>query len=130
SKGSSGRSTAVNWAFVMLDRLPSSLDRTKNYATRASIARPRSVLPFFLVETLAICSDAALIIATSVVTGTAYYLVAFKSFGPLSVFFGVGLLSFINFSAVLGWRTAYRPHNLADFWKQARETAVVWLFVF
>src|SRR5262249_55513700 len=34
------------------------------------------------------------------------------------------------FSAVLGWRGAYRPHSLADFPRQAREIIVVWLFVF
>src|SRR5262249_16402395 len=59
-----------------------------------------------------------------------YYLVAFHSLGPLGIFLGVGFLSFVNFSAVLGWRGAYRPHNLADFRRQARETTAVWLFVF
>jgi undecaprenyl-phosphate galactose phosphotransferase/putative colanic acid biosynthesis UDP-glucose lipid carrier transferase len=90
----------------------------------------RGLLPFYLIETLAVCSDAVLIIGTSLLTGTAYYLTAFNSVGPLGVFFGVGLLSFINFSTILGWRAAYRPHNLADFRKQARETTVVWLLVF
>jgi undecaprenyl-phosphate galactose phosphotransferase/putative colanic acid biosynthesis UDP-glucose lipid carrier transferase len=56
--------------------------------------------------------------------------VTFHSVGPLEVFFGVGFLSFINFSAVLGWRGAYQPQNLASFWRQAHETTVVWLLVF
>jgi Undecaprenyl-phosphate glucose phosphotransferase len=114
----------------MLNTLPTSLDFSKNRAAQASQDQRRGLLPYFLVETLAVCSDALLIVAASLLAGIAYYLVAFHSFGPLGIFLGVGFLSFVNFSAVLGWRGAYRPHNLADFQRQARETTAIWLFVF
>src|SRR5690349_11381543 len=115
----------------MLDTLPTGLGLGETSAAANSLnRRRRSLLPFYLIETLAVCFDAVLIIVASLLTGSIYYLVAFHSVGPQSIFFGVGFLSFLNFSAVLGWRAAYRPYSLADFPKQARQTTVVWLFVF
>ena len=48
----------------------------------------------------------------------------------MTAFLSVGALACINFSAILAARAAYRPQNLANFWKQARETTATWLFVF
>jgi Undecaprenyl-phosphate glucose phosphotransferase len=114
----------------MLDAVSSNLDLVKNRTTQSSRKAQRGLLPFYLIETLAVCLDAVLIIATSLSTGAIYYLVTFNDVGPLRVFFGVGLLSFINFSTILGWRGSYRPHSLADFHRQARQTTIIWLFVF
>ena len=103
-------------------------------STPLRVAQPpqnkaRGLLPFYMVEGAAICSDAVLILATSVLTGIVYNLAAFNRVGSVEVFLGVGALACVNFSAILAARAAYRPQNLANFWKQARETTAVWLFV-
>ena len=90
------------------------------HAARSPRNRARGLLPFHLVEAAAICSDGALILAASVLTGIVYYLLAFNLGGPVEIFFGVGVLTFVNFSSILAARRAYRPQNLADFWRQLR----------
>ena len=99
-------------------------------AARSPRNRARGLLPFHLIEAAAICSDGVLILAASVLTGIVYYLLAFDLVGPVEIFFGVGVLTFVNFSAILAARRAYRPQNLADFWRQLRETTIVWALVF
>ena len=89
----------------------------------------RGVLPYYLIEVLAVGSDAVLILAASVATGIIYNLFAFDRVGPVEEFIGIGFLSFVNFSAILAARAAYRPQNLANFWRQFRETAIVWVLV-
>jgi len=91
--------------------------------------KARGVLPFYLIEAAAICSDAVLILTTSVLSGIVYYLIVFDRVGPIETFLGIGFLSSVNFTAILAARAAYRPQNLAKFWKEARETTAVWLFV-
>lgn len=95
----------------------------------SSQKRARGVLPFYLVEALAIFSDAALILITSLLTGIVYYLTVFNSVGPIETFLGVGVLGSVNFTAILAARSAYKPHYLANFWMQAREAIAVWIFV-
>ena len=114
----------------MLKALPNDLDRTASRATEPPQMRPRGVLPFYLVETAAICFDAILILTTSLLTGITYYLAAFGQVGPVQEFLAVGVLSFVIFSAILTARGAYQPHNLTNFRRQAHETTVVWLLVF
>lgn len=87
-------------------------------------------LAFHSIEVAAICSDLVLISITSVLTGIAYSIVFLDSPGPVEAFLGVGILTAANFSAVLAARATYQPQNLADPWKQVRETTTVWLFVF
>ena len=92
--------------------------------------RQRRLLPFYLIEGAAVCSDAILILTTSTLTGIAYHLALFGHAGSVGTFFGIGILTFVNFSAILMARTAYRPQHLANFWRQARDTTAVWLLVF
>ena len=112
----------------------SSVSQTFSNGPSLHISQPsnraRGLLPFHLIEAAAICSDAVLILTTSVVTGIVYYVVAFNRIGPVEIFLGVGLLAFINFSAIVAARAGYRPQNLANFWRQARETTIIWLLVF
>lgn len=91
--------------------------------------RPRRVLPFYLIEGAVVCSDAFLILITSLSTGILYHLALFASVGPVEAFLGIGALTFVNFSAILAARGAYRPQTLADPWKQVGETTATWLFV-
>lgn len=88
------------------------------------------LLPFRWIESLALCLDIGIILATSVVTGVLYSLLAFDSTGSIEDFSIIGTLSCINLAAILYARGDYEPKNLADFAKQARETTGVWLFVF
>jgi Undecaprenyl-phosphate glucose phosphotransferase len=88
------------------------------------------LIPFYLIGGGVIFSDAVLIIIASLLTGIVYHF-AFRGWvGPLDLFLGIGALTFVNFSAVLAARSDYRPQNLANFWRQARDTTAVWLFVF
>ena len=109
--------------------------------TRASIAsrqsfadespqRTRGIVPFNFVETVAIGSDLIVIVCASVITGVAYHLVFFDQIGPVGSFLAVGLLTYLNFSAILAARAAYRPQNLANFAKQVRQTTATWILVF
>jgi Undecaprenyl-phosphate glucose phosphotransferase len=114
----------------MLKAVSDNFDLRTNRTESTRQNSVRGVLPYFLIEALVIGSDAVLILATSVLTGIVYNLLAFDRIGPVEVFIGIGFLNFVNFSAILAARAAYRPQNLANFWKQLRETTAVWLFVF
>jgi Undecaprenyl-phosphate glucose phosphotransferase len=105
-------------------------DSTALSLPQSSQSGARRLLPYNLIEAAAICSDAALILTTSVLTGALYHLAIFDHVGPVETFLGIGALAFVNLSAILAARGAYRPQNLANFWWQARETTAIWLLVF
>jgi Undecaprenyl-phosphate glucose phosphotransferase len=90
----------------------------------------KGILPFYLIEAIAVCSDLVLIVMASVVTGLAYHYLVLNSFGPVESFLAQGALACIIFSSILAALGAYRPQILVDFWKQMRLTTVIWLFVF
>jgi Undecaprenyl-phosphate glucose phosphotransferase len=90
----------------------------------------RRRLPFHLIEGMAICVDVVLIVVASVLTCIAYHMVAFGGLGPIETFVGIGVLTAVNFSAILAARGAYAPKSLSSLGTQIRETAAVWLFVF
>ena len=92
--------------------------------------RARGLLPFSLIETVAVCSDAVLILCTSVLSGIAYHFIFLDRVGPVEMFLAAGALTWVNFSAILAARGAYRPQNLVEFWKQVQETTAVWVLVF
>ena len=110
--------------------LSAAKDLTVLPLRQSSRENGRGFFPFYLVESIAICSDVALVATTSVLTGIFYYLTFLQGVGPVVTFLGVGILTGANFAVVLGARGAYRPQNLADFRKQVQETTTVWLFVF
>lgn len=93
-------------------------------------SRARVLLPFHWIEATAVGSDLILILGVSLITGIVYHIASLGGVGPVEAFLGVGVLISINFSAILAARSAYRPQNLINFGKQARETTTVWLFVF
>jgi Undecaprenyl-phosphate glucose phosphotransferase len=90
----------------------------------------RRLLPYNLIDGAVICSDAILILTTSVLTGVLYHFAFLDSVGTMTAFLSVGTLTFVNFSAILAARANYRPEALTNFWKQVRETTATWLFVF
>jgi undecaprenyl-phosphate galactose phosphotransferase/putative colanic acid biosynthesis UDP-glucose lipid carrier transferase len=83
-----------------------------------------------MIEKAVLCSDLILILVTSLLTGVAYHILFLNSLGPVETFLSVGGVICVNFSAILAARGDYRPQNLVDFWKQAREITGVWLFIF
>lgn len=93
-------------------------------------AMARGFLPFDMIENAVLCSDLVLILTMSVLTGIAYHILFLNKFGPVETFLSTGAVGAVNFSAILAARRDYRPQNLADFWKQARETTSFWVFVF
>ena len=92
--------------------------------------RAHGLLRYSYVEGVAVFFDLIIIVASSVLTGVLYHLAVINSVGEIETFFGIGGLTAVNFSAILAARGAYRPHVLADLWKQERETTIVWLLVF
>jgi Undecaprenyl-phosphate glucose phosphotransferase len=106
---------------------------TQDWAAAPSdkIPQPSSgFLPFYLIETLAVGVDLILILGLSVLTGAAYYFAFSDLAPPIETLIAVGALSGVLFTAITASRGAYRPQDLANFDKQARLTATVWLFVF
>jgi Undecaprenyl-phosphate glucose phosphotransferase len=93
-------------------------------------SRARRLLPFHWIEAAAVCSDLALIPITSLITGAVYDVAFLGGLGSIDAFLSVGVLTAINFSAILAARGSYRPQNLVNLGKQARETTIIWLFVF
>jgi hypothetical protein len=77
--------------------------------------KARGVLPFYLIEAAAICSDAVLILTTSVLSGIVYYLIVFDRVGPIETFLGIGFLSSVNFTAILAARGGDRADNRGQF---------------
>jgi Undecaprenyl-phosphate glucose phosphotransferase len=92
--------------------------------------RARRFLPFDMIEKAVLCSDFVLILVASVLTGITYHLLFLNKFGAVETFLSTGGVAAVNFSAILAAREDYRPQNLADFWRQARETTSIWVFVF
>lgn len=92
--------------------------------------RARRFLPFDMIEKAVLGSDLVLVLVASVLTGITYHLLFLNKFGVVETFLSTGGVAAVNFSAILAARGDYRPQNLADFWKQARETTSVWVFVF
>jgi Undecaprenyl-phosphate glucose phosphotransferase len=71
-----------------------------------------------------------LILTVSTLTGITYHLAFLGSLGSIETFLGVGVLTCVNFCAILAARRAYQPQNLANVWRQVQQTTIAWLFVF
>ena len=97
---------------------------------RYSRQRTRGLLAFRSIGSITLCSDVVIIVGASLLSGMLYHLVAFSQFGAVEIFFGVGALTAVNFSAIMAARGAYKPETLGAVWKQVRETSEVWLFAF
>jgi CoA-binding domain len=87
-------------------------------------------LRYSYVGGMAILFDLVMIVAASVLTGVLYHLAILDYVGQVETFFGIGGLTAVNFSVILAARGAYRPQDLANFWKQVREATTVWWLVF
>ena len=107
-----------------------TMSKDQTVPRQSSRLRTPGLLPFRLIGRIVLCSDLVLIVSMSVLTGGAYHLLAISAVGPVETFFGVGVLTAVNFVAVLAARSAYEPQYLANFWRQLRETSTVWLFAF
>ena len=96
----------------------------------AGASGARRILPYSYIDGIAVAFDLILILASSLLTGIFYHLAFLGWGGDIETFFGIGALTAVNFLAILAARRAYKPQDLANFWKQARETTTTWLFVF
>src|SRR5271169_301574 len=101
-----------------------SQSKTTDRANSTSALQPqtskaRGVLRYSYVESIAVFFDVVMIVASSVLTGILYHLVILNYIGQVETFFGIGGLTAVNFSAILAARRAYKPQDLANFWKQA-----------
>lgn len=92
--------------------------------------KARRLLPFHWIGAITVCSDLILISSTSLLTGIAYHIAFLHRIEHVETFLGIGVLIAANFSAILAARAMYQPQYLVNFLKQARETTIVWLFVF
>jgi Undecaprenyl-phosphate glucose phosphotransferase len=87
-------------------------------------------VPFNIIGHVVRFADVGLIVVVSVLTGIFFYLAYWGDCGAVEVFFGIGALTAVNFSALLSARGGYRPQNLADVRKQLRDVSLVWIFAF
>jgi Undecaprenyl-phosphate glucose phosphotransferase len=85
---------------------------------------------FSVVGSIVRCFDVALIVATSMLTGIAFFLIQWGDCGPLDAFFGIGTLTAVNFSAILSACAGYRPQKLANFRRQMIDVSAVWIVTF
>jgi Undecaprenyl-phosphate glucose phosphotransferase len=87
-------------------------------------------LPYHLVEPTVVAVDMFILIAVSLLAGIGYSWV-FSGYVPaVQSYAAIGLLAFVNLSAVLAARGDYRVMNLTNFHRQAREVTVIWTGVF
>jgi Undecaprenyl-phosphate glucose phosphotransferase len=92
--------------------------------------RIAQLVRFSVIGSVVRCFDVALIVATSMLTGTVFFIVQWGDCGPLDVIFGIGTLTAVNFSAILSARTGYRPEKLANYRRQMIDVSAVWIFAF
>jgi Undecaprenyl-phosphate glucose phosphotransferase len=98
-------------------------------------AAPRFRVPYHLVEPIVLVADLFLIIAISLVAGIGYnwFFLGVVPIGLVQTYAAIGLLTFINVSAISAARGNYRIATLLSFSRQARDLIFIWtcvLFVF
>src|ERR1700722_20986018 len=113
----------------MLKAVSDSFDLRTNRTESTRQSSVRGVLPYFLIEVLAIGSDAVLILTASILAGIVCYLLAFDSIGPVEEFVAIGFLSFVNFSAILAARAAFPAQKLGKFLEEVGGTNPLLFFV-
>jgi Undecaprenyl-phosphate glucose phosphotransferase len=86
-------------------------------------------LPFRLVEPTVILVEFLLVILASLLSGIGYHLVFLGSIGNIGTFVSVGVLVFVNFSAISAARGNYRPNSFLNLSRQVREVTLGWIFV-
>jgi len=78
------------------------------------------------VEASVLIADLLLIVATGVISSSAYHLMTGGSLGSVTPYAGMGLIVAANFAAIMAARRNYRLKRLTLFATQARETTVIW----
>ena len=91
---------------------------------------PRFRLPYHLVEPAVLICDMIVVLGVSVITGLGYNLIFFGSAWGTETHLAIGLLSFVNTSAVLAARRDYALSNLINLRQQVRDISVIWTGVF
>jgi Undecaprenyl-phosphate glucose phosphotransferase len=86
-------------------------------------------LPFHLVERAVVLVELFIVVAASVLSGVGYHWIFLDAVGSIVTFLGVGLLVFVNFSAISAARRNYRPSELLNFRRQVRDVTLTWTFV-
>jgi undecaprenyl-phosphate galactose phosphotransferase/putative colanic acid biosynthesis UDP-glucose lipid carrier transferase len=115
----------------MLSRPGFGAQAAPSAAPEFAATRPaRHLVPFRLIEPAVFVVDLLLVIAVSVATGAAYIWIAFGIVDRIETFFGVGVIVFANFAAILLARGDYRVRNLVNFRRQTRDIVMVWSGVF
>ncbi|CAL8970994.1 UDP-glucose:undecaprenyl-phosphate glucose-1-phosphate transferase [Rhodoplanes serenus] len=122
----------------MSNALEPSVDAS--VATAGEAQRPRSGLPYAIIEPLVALTDATLIVVSSLVGGVSYHLVANGQVGDMDAYVGLGLVACVSY-ALAGYHfDIYRLTNLLqrhrDYvrvltsWSLAVLAFVVVLFLF
>jgi Undecaprenyl-phosphate glucose phosphotransferase len=111
--------------------LPASLSEYERSAGHAGAFRLRwiGLLPFKVVEPTVVLVEFLVVMLASLLSGIGYHLIFFESVGDIGTFLSVGLLVFVNVSAISAARGDYRPNSLLNFSRQARGVTLSWTFV-
>ena len=105
---------------------PISRDRSGETSLPDESGFARLRLPYHLVEPTVIAVDIVIAVATCVIAGFGYNWVFLGHTPAIEPHVAIGVLASINLSAVLAARRDYRVINLTNFYRQAREVAIVW----
>ena len=89
-------------------------------------------LPYHLVEPTVLAVDLVIVIAISLLAGIGYnwFFLGLIPANAIQTYAAIGVLTLTNVSAVLAARGDYRVSNLASFYHQARDLAIIWAGVF
>lgn len=111
--------------------LPASLSDYERSADQAGAFRFGwiGLLPFKFIEPTVILFEFLVVVLASLFGGIGYHLACFGSVGDIGTFVSVGLLVFVNVSAISAARGNYRPNSLLNFPRQVREVTLGWTFV-
>ena len=111
--------------------LPGSFSGDRRSADQAGAFRlgGLGLLPFWLVEPTVIFFEFLVVLLACLVSGIAYHWIVFGSVGDIESFASIGLLVFVNVSAISAARGNYRPNSLLNFPRQLREVTLCWIFM-
>jgi Undecaprenyl-phosphate glucose phosphotransferase len=87
------------------------------------------VLPFRFVEPVVIIGELLILIWASVLSGVGYHWIFLGGIGSIERFVSVGILVFVNISAISAARGNYKATSLLNLRKQTSHVTLTWIFV-
>jgi Undecaprenyl-phosphate glucose phosphotransferase len=90
----------------------------------------RKLLRPQLVEYAVLTADVIFIVAASLAWSSGYSRIVTGDLASVRAFAGLGIIVAVNFAAIMTARRNYHLKNLALFYRQARDTIIIWTGVY